>query len=84
MSRYWPAQPDTVYGLNHDGFIHGDLRPEYASPEQLRGDAIGAPSDAYSLGVVLYRVLLGTYPYKYTGRLLYQITDAILNQEPIS
>jgi non-specific serine/threonine protein kinase/serine/threonine-protein kinase len=38
------------------------LTPEYASPEQLRGDAISTASDIYSLGVVLYEILAGRRP----------------------
>jgi len=41
--------------------------PEYASPEQVRGEPVNAASDLYSAGVLLYRLL--------TGRLPYQITD---------
>src|SRR5262249_10217854 len=33
------------------------LTPEYASPEQLRGDVVSTASDVYSLGVVLFELL---------------------------
>jgi serine/threonine-protein kinase len=33
------------------------LTPRYASPEQMRGDAIGTATDVYSLGVVAYELL---------------------------
>ncbi|WP_407341365.1 protein kinase domain-containing protein [Pengzhenrongella phosphoraccumulans] len=35
----------------------------YASPEQAMGDPIGAPSDIYSLGLVLLECLTGTRAY---------------------
>jgi serine/threonine-protein kinase len=39
--------------------------PGYMSPEQARGevDRVGAPSDVYSLGAVLFEVLWGKAPY---------------------
>lgn len=40
------------------------LTPDYASPEQLRGDTIGVASDIYALGVVLYELLVGDRPYR--------------------
>lgn len=38
------------------------LTPLYASPEQLRGDAIGTASDTYSAAVVAYQLLTGAHP----------------------
>jgi len=39
------------------------LTPQYASPEQVRGETITTASDVYSLGVVLYELLSGSSPY---------------------
>ena len=40
------------------------MTPEYASPEQTRGDAITMATDIYTLGVVLYELLSGHRPYR--------------------
>jgi serine/threonine protein kinase len=43
--------------------------PEYASPEQFRGDQnIGKATDIYSLGAVLYCLLTGRAPHKFKSR----------------
>ncbi len=39
--------------------------PNYASPEQVRGDPVSTATDIYSLGVLLYQMLTGARP---TGR----------------
>ncbi|OYT90909.1 MAG: hypothetical protein CFE43_16175 [Burkholderiales bacterium PBB3] len=53
---------------NHDSHTVGGQRPftpNYASPEQVRGESMTTATDIYSLGVLLYQMLTGTRP---TGR----------------
>jgi len=58
------------------------LTPEYASPEQVKGEPITTASDIYALGVVLYELLTGRQPYQVMHRELSDIFAAICEQVP--
>ena len=60
----------------------GVMTPEYASPEQVRGEAMTTASDVYSLGVVLYELLTGQKPYRLTSGRPDELSRAIIEQEP--
>src|SRR5205807_2314901 len=58
------------------------MTPDYASPEQVRGETMTTASDVYSLGVVLYELLTGQKPYKIDSRTPVNVARAITEQEP--
>lgn len=39
------------------------ITPRYASPERLRGEPAGVSDDVFSLGVILYELLTGAWPF---------------------
>jgi non-specific serine/threonine protein kinase/serine/threonine-protein kinase len=59
------------------------MTPEYASPEQVRGEPITISSDVYSLGVLLYRLLTGHSPHEASGRQFHELARAISETEPL-
>ncbi len=58
------------------------MTPEYASPEQVRGEVLTAGSDVYALGVMLYELLTDHRPYKLNSHLAHELARVICEQEP--
>jgi len=58
------------------------MTPQFASPEQLRGEVITTASDVYSMGVVLYQLLTGHLPYRLDTNSTYDLAHAICEVEP--
>ncbi|MEX2081189.1 MAG: tetratricopeptide repeat protein, partial [Dehalococcoidia bacterium] len=71
----------SIPAITLTGHFVGSL--PWASPEQATGSAggIDVRSDVYSLGVVLYQVLTGTFPYEVRGNAI-DVVHRILHAEP--
>lgn len=59
------------------------MTPDYASPEQVRGDRITTASDVYSLGVMLYELLAGRHPHREADGSRAELERSVLEREPL-
>jgi eukaryotic-like serine/threonine-protein kinase len=58
------------------------MTPEYAAPEQVRGEPASAATDVYALGVLLYTLLTGQRPYEVRGLSAVQVERIICELDP--
>ena len=59
------------------------MTPQYASPEQIKGEKVTTLSDVYSLGIILYELLTGKLPYRTEGKTYAEIMQTITQTEPL-
>jgi serine/threonine-protein kinase len=72
------ARPNNEQGMTVTGTTLGSLN--YMSPEQVRGEAVDARSDLYSMGVSIYEMVTGQLPFR--GHSNYSIMSAHLQETP--
>jgi serine/threonine protein kinase len=57
------------------------MTPDYASPEQVRGEAVTTATDIYSLGAILYELLTGQKPHLFKNYSSTEIERAICHED---
>jgi tetratricopeptide (TPR) repeat protein len=73
--------PEAVAGAGANTQITSLLMtPQFASPEQIQGLPCTVASDIYSLGVILYQLLVGKTPY--AGSSPAEVIAAVVSREP--
>lgn len=66
--------------LTRSGFF--PMTPEYAAPEQIRGDPISTTTDVYGLGSLLYEMLTGGRPFDTKGLSPIEIERLVFDTDP--
>ena len=79
IAKLLPGPEDTI-SLTRSNLLA--MTPEYASPEQIRGEAVTPLSDVYSLGVLTYELLTGRKPYSLKSRIFHEIARVICEEPP--
>ena len=75
---------DPLEGTDGNTTVGGQrpYTPNYASPEQVRGEPVSTATDIYSLGVLLYQMLTGTRPTGRNATTPAQAARSVLEDEP--
>lgn len=76
------AADDEAAGLDLTRTDARVMTPIYASPEQVRGEAVTTASDVYQLGLLLFLLLSGRWPYRLGENTPVEVLRAICDDEP--
>ncbi len=69
---------DAKQSITQAGTVFGT--PRYMSPEQAAGEPVDHRTDLYTVGVILYQLLVGTVPFD--GESTVQLLAKVLTQQP--
>ncbi|HLX09656.1 MAG TPA: serine/threonine-protein kinase [Thermoanaerobaculia bacterium] len=58
------------------------LTPLFASPEQVRGEAVSTATDVYALGLLLFRLLVGAHPFRLASESPVEVVRAVCDLAP--
>lgn len=79
IGKLLEAEPESVAESRTQTGLRA-FTPEYAAPEQLRGEMVSVATDVYGLGLLLYRLLTGRKPFEPSSGHEYE--KAVLEKEP--
>jgi eukaryotic-like serine/threonine-protein kinase len=81
-SRLLDSHTEAVPGNTQPTIRHW-MTPEYAAPEQIRGERATTAVDVYQLGVLLYQLITDRLPFVRTGENRRGLEEAILERTPV-
>jgi serine/threonine protein kinase/ligand-binding sensor domain-containing protein len=80
IAKLMDLQTERESGLTRPGDIVGT--PAYVAPERISGDDYDGKSDVYSVGVMLYQMMVGRPPFLATGENMVSVFLDHLHNEP--